>query len=178
MSTCVRMSARVRGVLIALALASGALAAIAGSPQPRLAHEEIAAVDLAQRLRDAEPGLLVLDARRDAAVREERLPGALPLHEADAARVAAATLVVIYDDGDGLAADRARTAVGANARRLRGGLRAWHADVLFPVVRSDASARRRQEFETRAALSRYFGGTPRRLEPGETIDRARSRRGC
>lgn len=174
------MTTPARLFLAALALVSGAFAATAGSPQPVLAGDEIAALDLAQRIRDREPGLIVLDARDGVGADDAVLPGAQPLAETDAAAIPDGALVVLYAADD---LDRERVAAWRgpakpNYRRLRGGLRAWDEEVLFPVVRSDASARQQQAFATRAALSRYFGGSPRRIGAGEAADRARSRRGC
>jgi len=164
--------------LAALALLAGLLAAAANHPQPPLADDEIDAVDLAQRLRAAPSNLVVLDARASADA--DRLPGAQPLASVDAAAIASGTLVVIYAEQ---MLDRARVEawrgnVPVAYRRLRGGLRAWNDDVLFPIVRSDAAAREQQAFVARAALSRYFGGSPRRVDPSESVARPRSRRGC
>ena len=57
-------------------------------------------------------------------------------------------------------------------------MRAWNDEVLFPQLRRDASAPQRRAFEARAQLSRYFGGSPRVIEPGAQTQRSRSRRGC
>lgn len=171
------MSVVARSVLAFAALAVGALAAVAGNPQPPLADDEIAAVDVAAWLRDRKEGLRILDARTVDAFDTDRLPGAQPL--ADAAPGAGDIVVVYADrDVDSGVADALRRQSGARVLRLRGGLRAWSDEVLFPVIRDDASARQAERFEARAALSRYFGGTPRRLEPGAVVGRTRSRRGC
>jgi hypothetical protein len=177
------MTPRVRGALAGLGIIAGALAAAAGNPQPAVADDEITAIDLAQRLRDGQSDLLVLDARNarilaDASV--EVLPGAQPLAATDAAAIGADTLVIVYgeDDIDRAPVDAWRGSSQIHYRLLRGGLRAWNDEILFPTVRSDASARGQQAFAARAALSRYFGGSPRRVEPGEIVARNRSRRGC
>lgn len=172
------MKSAAHRTMATLALLAGALAAAVSHPQPPLAGDEIDAVDLAQRLRAAPSDLIVLDARTSTDT--DRLPGSQPLAAIDATAIANGTLVVIYAEQ---ALDRARIeAWRGNApvvyRRLRGGFRAWNDEVLFPSVRSDASAREQRAFVARAALSRYFGGSPRRVDPSEVVARPRGRRGC
>jgi len=170
----------VRTTLALAALALGTLAAIAASPLPPLAGDEVAAVDLAVWLRDRRAGLLVVDARSAEAMAHDRLPGARRLADVDTAMLHAADTVVVYADRDVDARllDTLRRSAGTRYLRLHGGIEAWNDDVRYPVVRGDASAAQRQRFETRAQLSRYFGGTPRRLDPGAANGRPRSRQGC
>lgn len=168
------MKPTVRLTLAAFALVAAALAALARSPVPPLAHDEISAVRLAEWIRAQRPGLLVLDARSAEARASESLPGAHPLAAFDGRSV---DTVVLYGERQLGAAPP----LGGSARhvlRLRGGIAAWNAEVLFPVIRSDASVRHQREFEARAQLSRYFGGVPRVLERGARAERSRSRRGC
>ncbi|MEO5625219.1 MAG: rhodanese-like domain-containing protein [Dokdonella sp.] len=173
------MTISARTILAFFALAVGALAAFAGTAQAPLADDEIAAVDLAARLRAHQQGLLVLDTRSRVAFDAEHLPGARLLADAVATKLVDTTTVVYSDtDVDSAVAVALRRQTDARTLRLRGGLRAWNDEILFPVVRADASARQRQRFEARAALSRYFGGTPRRLEPGAAAGPTRGRRGC
>ena len=171
----------VRTTLALAALALGTLAAIAASPLPPLANDEIAAADLAVWLRDRRVGLLVVDARSADAMAQDRLPGARLLVDVDAAMLDAADAVVVYADRDVdvRRVETLRRAPGTRRYlRLHGGIAAWNEDVRYPVVRSDASAAQQQRFEARAQLSRYFGGTPRRLDPGAANGRPRSRQGC
>lgn len=161
-------------ILAALALCAAALAALARSPLPPLGRDEISAVQLAEWFRAQRPGLLVLDTRSAQAMARESLPGARPLADFDGESV---DTVVLYGERQLDAAPP----LGGSARyvfRLRGGIEAWNAEVLFPIIRSDASATHKREFAARAQLSRYFGGTPRVLEPGARAERNRSRRGC
>ena len=44
---------------------------------------------------------------------------------------------------------------------LRGGLYEWVAEVMNPTLRAGASEEERKVFEERAAIGKYFGGTPR-----------------
>lgn len=171
----------VRRALAGLALAAGVLAAVAGSPRQPLRDDEISAVDLARRLRDRGDGLLVIDVRAAGEADRPHVAGARSLAEFDPAAVAAGSAVVIYAEGDigdaAFDALRGRFA-GLPLQRLRGGIGAWNDEVLFPSVRAGAPPRAERDFLERAALSRYFGGTPRRLAPGEAPSHERSRRGC
>ncbi len=175
------MSVVMRATLAVVALLAGTLAAISGSEQPALASDEVSAVDLAKWIQERRPGLLVLDARPGTAFEQEHVPGARPLLGVDVDALRRAEIVVLYAvaslDADVVEARR-RHAAGPRFLRLHGGIAAWHQQVLFPVLRSDATAAQRQRFRGRAALSRYFGGTPRRLETGQSPARSRSRGGC
>ena len=175
------MSVVARATLAVFALVAGALAAIVGSPQPVLAGDEVTAVNLAEWIREQRAGLLVLDVRPGHTIERDRIPGARPLVGVDIDALRRAEIVVLYAaesvDADVIEALR-RHASAQRYLRLHGGIAAWNEQVLFPVVRSDASTRQQQRFVERAQLSRYFGGTPRRLDPGQPTGRARSRRGC
>jgi rhodanese-related sulfurtransferase len=173
------MSTLARTLLALLALSTGALAAIAGSPRPAPAADEVEASELAGWIRDRRPGLFVLDARSAAAFDRDRLPGARRLADVVPDALHTGAIVVVYADRrvDDAVVESLRGPPGARrVLRLHGGVEAWNEDVLFPVIRADASAARRRAFEPRAQLSRYFGGSPRVLEPGATP--SRSRRGC
>lgn len=168
------MKTGARLLLAAIASCAGALAAVAGSPAPPLARDEISAIQLAEWIHARRPGLVVLDARPAESMQRGRLPGARAVAEFEAD--AGATIVLYGDRGtDGVPAWRGPA---LRVLRLRGGIEAWHRDVLFPVVRADASEAQRRQFESRARLSRYFGGSPRVLDPGAEANPVRSRRGC
>lgn len=169
----------VRSVLAVLVLCAGGLAAYVGTPQPPLAADEVSAEQLARWIRTRHPGLQLLDTRGLEAMQGDRLPGALAANDVDA--IAPGDIVVIYADGriDEQTVETWRQRLSVpDVLRLHGGVEAWNTDVLFPVLRSDASARERRAFEARAHLSRYFGGVPRLLDPGASGERTRSRRGC
>ncbi|HET7062713.1 MAG TPA: rhodanese-like domain-containing protein [Rudaea sp.] len=172
------MRRHARTMLALLALVTGTLAAIAGNVVPPPAADEVSAVDLAQWIRDQRPGLLIVDLRTAEAFDRDRLPGARLIADLDADTLRAADSVVVYSDAraDG-AALRGLSNV-PRVLRLHGGIAAWNEEVLFPVIRADASARQQRDFATRAMLSRYFGGSPRLLDPGALPARARSRHGC
>jgi rhodanese-related sulfurtransferase len=175
------MSRAVRIALIVMALCAGALSAIAGSPQPPPAADEIAVVELAEWIRARRPEVLLLDVRSTDALQRDGLPGARPATDFDASAPAADDTVILYGDRqvDETAAENLRARWKTRRiLRLHGGVDAWNAEVMFPTLRADASARQQREFAPRAQLSRYFGGTPRVLSPGASVDHKRSRRGC
>lgn len=169
-----------RTALAVVALAGGAFAVVAGSPQAPLAADEISATELAQWLRERREGVQLLDLRADPDA-EDGLPGAQRVAAVDRAARTRGGIVVVYAersvDTNALALWR-QSEPAVDYRRLRGGLAAWQSDVLYPVLRATASPEQRQQFSERAALSRYFGGTPRQLAPGEAPPQHRSRRGC
>jgi len=175
------MTACMHRTLAALALVAGALAALAGEPQPPLAEDEVSALQLAGWIRERRAGLVLLDVRAGVGALHDTLPGARAAVAVDDATMRAADLLVAFDahgvDRSTVDALR-RRAHPQTVLRVRGGLAAWHADVLFPSLRADASPRQRQSFKVRAVLSRYFGGSPRIVEPGASHARGRSRRGC
>ena len=172
------MKRHARIVLALFALGMGALAAFAGNVAPPPVADEVSAVDLAQWIRDGRSGLLIVDARSAEAFDRDRLPGALLIADIDAEALRSADTVVVYADAG---VDGTTLRELSNVRRLlrlHGGIAAWNEEVLFPVLRADASARQQHDFEARAVLSRYFGGSPRLLDPGASPVRGRSRHGC
>jgi rhodanese-related sulfurtransferase len=172
------MKAPSRAMLALLALVAGSLAAIAGGVDPPPAADEVSAVDLAQWIRDRRPGLLVVDARAAEAFDRDHLPGAHLLADVDADAIGLADTIVVYADTRADAGALRGLSKAPRVLRLHGGIAAWNEDVLFPVLRADASERARRDFNARASLSRYFGGSPRLLDPGAAPARGRSRRGC
>ncbi len=172
------MKRHVHVMLALLALVAGTLAAIAGNVAPPPAADEVSALDLAQWIRDRRQGLLVVDARAAEAFDRDRLPGARLIADVDAAALRSADTVVVYADARADAAAPRELANVPRVLRLHGGIAAWNEEVLFPVLRADASERQQRDFATRARLSRYFGGSPRLLDPSASSTRGRSRHGC
>jgi len=172
------MKRHARVMLALLALVTGALAAIAGTAAPPPAADEVTAAELAQWIRDRQPGLLIVDVRSAEAFDRDRLPGARLLADIDANALRSADTVVVYADARADAAVLRGMSNLPRVLRLHGGIAAWNEEVLFPVLRADASARQQRDFATRALLSRYFGGSPQLLDPGASPARGRSRRGC
>jgi rhodanese-related sulfurtransferase len=172
------MKRHARAMLALLALVTGTLAAIAGNVAPPPAADEVSAVDLAQWIRDRRPGLLVVDARTAEAFDNDRLPGAHLIADIGADALRSADTIVFYSDARADAGALRGLSSVPRALRLHGGIAAWNEEVLFPVLRADASERQQRDFVARAVLSRYFGGSPRLLDPGASPTRGRSRRGC
>ncbi|WP_313919582.1 hypothetical protein [Tahibacter sp.] len=175
------MNVNLRRVLVVLALCAGGLAAHVGTPRPPLAVDEVSAGQLAEWIRARRPGLRLLDTRDAQAMERDRLPGARSANDVDPDAIATSDTVVVYADRriDERTVEMVRHRLHSRRiLRLHGGVEAWNAEVLFPVLRSDASAQQQRDFAGRAQLSRYFGGAPRVLDPGATRERTRSRRGC
>jgi len=169
----------VHRALAAAAIVLAVLAAMAGAPA-RVASVPVGdgervdtfvartvdALQLAAWLREGARDLRVLDLRGDSAYEARHVPSA---EGADFARLdtlarRADGTVVVYSNDDvhdaqawaNLAARGHR-----NAYVLNGGMDAWTAEVIDPVLHGDSA-------DYVAALSRYFGGVPHtRKERGE-----------
>jgi rhodanese-related sulfurtransferase len=172
-----------RGLLI-VALVAGALAPLAGSPYlaahgrldvERLAamvageQDHVTAIELAQWIHDRRPGLRVIDVRPAGEFAAYHLPTAenLELPALVRARFAGDETLVLYSGG-GAHAAQAWVLLEARGLRsvffLRGGLAEWLDEVMNPTLARDAPPAAVAEFERVAALSRYFGGVPRRVD--------------
>jgi rhodanese-related sulfurtransferase len=191
----------------ATALALGVAAPFAGSPEraPVLdiaalaraiadKQDHVSALQLARWIRDGKAGLRVIDVRTPAEFVRFALPTAenLPVGRLAQARFAANETIVLYSEGGAHAAQAWVLLKAAGVHHVyfvAGGLGDWFDEVMEPVLPADADARARARFVEAAALSRYFGGSPREALPGETVhpaadetivtlaERAR-RRGC
>ena len=180
-----------RGLAAAAALL-GVLAAVAPPARPNvsvaaLAREiereadHVTALELAAWIRDRKPGLRVLDVRADSEYAAYHIPTArrLPLAAIDTLRPRAGETLVLYSEGGAHAAQAWVLLRAAGHRQvyfLRGGVLDWLDDVMHPRPGADREA---------AALSEYFGGTPRVGDAaGETSSDASTavrrlrRRGC
>ena len=172
---------RSRKPWVVAAMAFGLFAAIAGEPRPAPAADEVTALELAGWLRQQRPHLLVLDLRPADAMEGGKLPGARALDQVEPGALGAAQRIILVAEGDIAEADVAALRQrwpGVALRRLHGGLRAWNAEVMAPVIRADAPPAQQAAFARRAALSRYFGGTPQVLDAAALAARPRSRQGC
>ncbi len=180
-------------------MAGGALilalfAAVAGTPYPAGADGDSSAssvrvVDVAEWIRDRRAGLQVVDLRPSEAFDRFNIPTAInvQLGGLGVAGLDSAGLVVVYDDGSGLA-ERGKTILHAlgfdSVSVLRDGAARWVADILNPMVARDASDAERAEFDSVADLSRYFGGMPRVVDRIDLEESAATqlkrtlRRGC
>lgn len=188
----------VRGRRIHLALAStalvlGALAAASGDVSSREAErhsDEITALELARWIRDARPGLRVVDLRDAESFEAFSIPGADRMSSDDLvrARWEPNATVVVYADS-ALAAQRAhetlRSAGVRDAWVLKGGVEEWVNTIASPVLPANPTPDEAAASHEIAEMSRWFGGVPRVGEPRPTTsDSLRAalgrirRRGC
>jgi rhodanese-related sulfurtransferase len=172
---------RFRPLMAGLVLSAGLLAGLVGSAEPPLSKDEISALDLARRIADHQPGLQLLDLRSQAEFDADHAPGAMLIAQWAASSPSGGETLVVYAERS-IDADAVREQLPVSNQRpvlrLRGGFQAWSDQVLFPTLRADATAAQRRAFDEQARLSRYFGGSPRVLGPGLSVDKARGRRGC
>ena len=188
----------VRGRRIHLALAGtalvlGALAAASGDVSSREAErhpDEVAALELARWIRDARPGLRVVDLRDAESFQAFSIPGADRMSSDDLvrARWEPNATVVVYADS-ALAAQRAhetlRSAGVRDAWVLKGGVGEWVNTIASPVLPANPTPEEAAASGEIAEMSRWFGGVPRVGEPrATTSDSLRAalgrirRRGC
>lgn len=167
-------------LLAALGLIAGGLAAVTGSSERPLSAEEVSASQLATWLQRRQPRIHLLDLRSAERYAQQRLPGARQSASLAELKLAPDEILVVYaaQQLDAAQSHALQQRFGGQYRQLRGGAQAWSNEVLFPVIRSDATPSQRSAFAARAKLSRYFGGSPRVLQPGASSAHQRSRRGC
>lgn len=182
---------RITRGLALVALALGALAAAARGPRKDasaldiqiLAREveteadHVTAVELARWIRDRKSGLRVVDLRDSVDFDQFHLPTAerIPLNRLVSAPFSATETVVLYSGGG---AHAAQGWVFLRARGLkqvfflRGGAAEWLDDVMNPLLPNAPPAGARAELDSIAALSKYFGGVPRRTDSIVDLPRA------
>ena len=198
--------------LAGAAALAGALAPLAGSPYRRAVpgavpgavsgtidvaelarvvadqEDHVSAVQLAAWIRVGRPGLRVIDVRSAPEFRAFHIPGAehVPLEALATAQFADDETIVLYSEAGAHGAQAWVFLRALGHRRvffLRSGLHEWLDDVMSPTIAADAPAEAQVAFARVAELSRWFGGTPRRL-PGsataapEQAPVAVRRRGC
>lgn len=180
-------------VLAGTALVLGVLAAASGDVSSRAAGsnpEEVTALELARWIRDARPGLRVVDLRDAESFEAFSIPGAARMSSDDLMheRWEPNATVVVYADS-ALAAQRAhemlRTAGVRNAWVLKGGVGEWVNTIASPVLPANPTPDQAAASREIAEMSRWFGGVPRVGEPrATTSDSLRAalgrirRRGC
>jgi rhodanese-related sulfurtransferase len=129
-------------------------------------EDQIDARLLARWIRKREPGLRLFDLRSESDYSSYHIPGAerLDIAAIDRTAISATDLIVTYSDSTAQAAQAwvFLRAMGLHdVYFLRSGLSGWFDEVINPVLAADASPEARQQFESDAELSRYFGGVPR-----------------
>ena len=157
------------GVLAVLAAIVGAPApahvastpTVAGARVDSFVTRTVDALQLAAWIREGARDLRVLDLRGDSAYASHHVPSAERTDFAGLDTLATrgdATLVVYSDDDVRDAQAWANLAARGHRRAyvLDGGMGAWMDEVMDPVLHGDSA-------DYVAALSRYFGGTPRTI---------------
>ncbi|GAB3787814.1 rhodanese-like domain-containing protein [Dyella agri] len=149
--------------------------------------DHVSARQLAEWIRDRRPGLRVIDVRSPAEFRDDAIPTAenVPVDQLAKSHFAPDQTIVLYSQ-EGAHAGQAwvmlRSLGVTQAVFVPGGLADWRDEVMSPLLPANASPAERAQI---AALSHYFGGTPRiGVEQGgdvasvaQTGQRSR-RRGC
>jgi rhodanese-related sulfurtransferase len=168
-------SARALGML-AFLLAAGALfvdppgaAPTARGAAPGVAdvpEAAIGTIELARWIRDARPGLRVLDIRDAGEFEAYHIPTALHVPRGDLPSAAPepGETVVLYTDGDQPAADAVAELRARGYDQvfwLHEGLAGWADRILEPTLRADATEAERAAFRDVSDLARWFGGVPR-----------------
>jgi rhodanese-related sulfurtransferase len=159
------------------------LAAAVGTPTPLERRGMLGAADstprvvgarqLAAWIRDGGQPVRVLDLRGDSAYASRHVPSAEPADFATLDTLAKQrdeTLVLYSDDDvrDAQAWANLEARGHRDAYVLSGGMQAWTEEVMEATLRGDSA-------DYVAALSRYFGGTPRSAGDGATpVREARS----
>jgi rhodanese-related sulfurtransferase len=151
-------------------------------------EDHVSAVELAAWLRARRPGLRVIDVRTASEFAAYHIPGAehVPLEQLATTPFAAGETVVLYSEL-GVHGGQAWVFLRALGHRrvvfLRNGLHEWLDDVMSPTIAADAPPAAQAAFDRVAELSRWFGGTPRRIaatavSDGAAVAPATRRRGC
>jgi rhodanese-related sulfurtransferase len=131
-------------------------------------RDHVSAVELATWIRARRPGLRVIDVRTADEFRLFHIPGAehVPLERLAQLQLRPDETVVLYSEV-GVHGAQAWVFLRALGHHrvyfLRAGLHEWLDDVMSPTLAAGASPEAEAAFAEVAALSRWFGGTPRRL---------------
>lgn len=171
-------------ILAVVALSLSALAAFAGSPRRastssldigalardvQTEADHVTAIELARWIRDRKPNLRIIDVRDSAEFEEYHVPQAERLSIEAVVRTAfkPGETVVLYSGG-GAHAAQAWVLLRARGEKdvffLRGGVAEWLDEVMNARIPAKASGPAREEADSIAALSRYFGGVPRQVD--------------
>jgi rhodanese-related sulfurtransferase len=164
------------------ALLLGIAAAFAGSPYAerhgridvdqlatmvRREDDHVTATELAGWIKDRRSGLRVVDVRSVDEYDSFHIPTAerVPIDSLVSARFSPSETIVLYSEGGPHAAQAwvfLRALGYEKVYFLRGGAYEWIEQIVSPTLPIGASAKDSAAFDTTAALSRYFGGTPTR----------------
>ena len=189
--------------LAALALLLGALAVVAGSSKRGASaldvaalartveteEDHVTAIELARWIRDRKPDLRVIDVRDSAEFEDYHVPTAerMSLDRLASRRFKQNETIVLYSGGGAHAAQGWVFLKALGYQKvyfLRGGVSEWLDEVMNPRFPTKASAIDREQMDSVAALSKYFGGVPRESDSASasqswqaTVKKVRGR-GC
>ena len=169
-------------ILGSIAFVLGMAAAFAGSPYSerhgridveqlatmvRREDDHVTATELAAWIKDRRAGLRVIDVRSAEDYDTFHIPTAerVPIDSLTGARFSPNETIVLYSEGGPHAAQAwvfLRALGYEKVYFLRGGAYEWIEQIVSPMLPLGASLKDSAAFESTAALSRYFGGTPRR----------------
>ena len=156
-----------RRVFAATAAILGVLALFAGNAP---AIHSVAAVELAEWIRDRKPHLRVIDVRSEGEFDEYHLPRAERL-----------TSSTTFPPDETIVLVAGGSVRGRDVYVLRGGVQAWIDEVMNPTITADAPPSLRAAYDRASIVSRYFGGVPRVVDKLSNV-RANAasvrRRGC
>jgi hypothetical protein len=163
-----RMFAGAAIVLAVFAAGGGATASSAGGTHARADKliEQVAALDLAEWIKDRRQDLQVVDLRSIPAFEDYHVPTAvrIPIESVRTTRFAANATVVMYGD-DEQQAERGAGMVRALGHDrvlcLKRGVTGWLDEVMNPTLPAGASPDAVAAFARTSSISRYFGGVPR-----------------
>jgi len=122
--------------------------------------------ELAAWLVEGRSAYRLVDLRDTAAYAAYHIPGAenVPVRELVAQPLSPTEKLLVYSDR-GTRGAQAWLLLKAKGLRevynLKGGLDLWRDEVLYPVFPENPTDEQRKDLESRASLSRYFGGAPR-----------------
>ncbi|MBI2427288.1 MAG: rhodanese-like domain-containing protein [Ignavibacteriales bacterium] len=164
-------------ILVSIAIILGAGAAIIGSPTRNnddlsqiakmieTERDHITPIELAVTMKEGKKKIRIIDLRDSVSFYSYHIPGArlMTLDELLNSEVKRNETVVLYSQG-GTHASQAwvllRMKKFDSVFTLLGGLTGWEQEILFPVIRPDASDDERKLLERKKELSIYFEGTP------------------
>ena len=160
----------------------GIAAAFAGSPYSerhgrvdvdqlatmvRREDDHVTATELAGWIKDRRSGLRVVDVRSAEDYETFHIPTAerVTIDSLVSAHFSPSETIVLYSEGGPHAAQAwvfLRALGYEKVYFLRGGAYEWIEQIVSPTLPIGASPKESAAFDTTAALSRYFGGTPKR----------------
>jgi hypothetical protein len=156
-----RVKFAVAGALAGVVLVAAAWRPATPTSAP-VAMSAVMPLEVAEALIARTPGLLILDLRADPAA-ARGIPGAYAVTDSAALELLrgapTGARVVVYDEVGTRAQTPAGWPDGLRYEYVRGGLAAWHAEVLTPVPVRSADLATRDAAERQHAIAAFLSGT-------------------